>query len=271
MRYPNSRAVNTTLVVTVAATALTLAASLALPREAAQLATLIALTILLPGTACLASLQGRRVAFLRRFVSPGVAAAIDRDGADALGDAAQTEISVVCADIRHFTRFAARTEPARVFEFLREYYDAVGAVVTAFGGTVKDYAGDGILVLVGAPRFMDDHAARAVAMAQAMRDAAERVTARWSCDGLALGVGIGVASGEVAVGLIGGRERLEFAAVGPAVNLAARLCGQAAASEILIDARARDLAGGARGTITHDAPRALTLKGLDATVPAFAV
>ena len=69
------------------------------------------------------------------------------------------------------------------------------------------------------------------------------ITARWSDADLRLGVGVGVASGFVTVGVIGAASRLEYTAVGPAVNLASRLCSEAAHGEVLVDARTIELLG----------------------------
>ena len=130
-----------------------------------------------------------------------------------------------------------------MIEVLRDYYDAVGLVVAEYGGTIKDYAGDGILILVGAPLPMADHALIGLRIAHRVRAAASEVTRRWSSAEHGLGVGVGVASGFVTVGIIGGASRLEYTAVGPAVNLASRLCEQAVDQEILIDGRTFELAG----------------------------
>src|SRR6185369_12580505 len=149
--------------------------------------------------------------------------------------------SVVCCDLRGFTAFTAATESKKVIAILREYYDAVGAAATECGGTIKDQAGDGVLILVGAPIRYEDHALRALALARKIRERGMEITARWSDQNLTLGVGVGVASGFVTVGVIGGASRLEYTAVGPAVNLASRLCSEAAHGEILIDGRTLDL------------------------------
>jgi len=71
------------------------------------------------------------------------------------------ELSVVCCDLRGFTAFSAATESKKVIGILREYYDAVGAAALNVGGTIKDQAGDGVLILVGAPIRFEDHAQRA--------------------------------------------------------------------------------------------------------------
>lgn len=117
---------------------------------------------------------------------------------------------------------------------LNEYYDAIGVAVAEFGGTIKDYVGDGVLVLVGAPVPTDDHAAKGLALARRLQVVVHEVLARWAGPDLQVGMGVGVATGPVTVGAIGA-ARLEYTAVGPAVNLAARLCAQAADGEILVD------------------------------------
>jgi len=154
-----------------------------------------------------------------------------------------------------------------VIQVLREYYDAVGAVVARHSGTIKDYAGDGVLVLVGAPIAMPDHAARAVEMSLQLRDTCQQLVAAWRDIGPALGIGVGVAGGAVTVGIIGGVSRLEYTAVGSAVNLACRLCEQARDGEILIDDATRRGAG----SLGAQPRAAVTLKGFGEPVAHFRI
>jgi len=109
-------------------------------------------------------------------------------------------------------------------------------------GPVKDYAEDGVLVLVGGPLRFDDHAQRAVALA-------ESIVRRWQDGSQPLDVGVGVAAGRVTVGIMGGAGRLEYAAVGSAANLASRLCEEAAPGEVLVADRRQTMSGpGSRAT-----------------------
>ena len=147
---------------------------------------------------------------------------------------------------------------------LREYYDAVGAAATGFGGTIKDQAGDGVLMLVGAPVAFADHPRRALEMAKRIRDSGIAITSRWSDAELRLGVGVGVASGYVTVGVIGAASRLEYTAVGPAVNLAARLCSEAAHGQVLVDARTTDLLDGEAGRRELATGRSAATEGIPA-------
>jgi len=176
---------------------------------------------------------------------------------------------VVCCDLRGFTAFSAGTSSQRVIQILREYYDAVGEAAAAFGGTIKDQAGDGVLILVGAPVPFGDHAQRAVDMARRIRASGMTVTARWSDGDLNLGVGVGVATGFVTVGVIGAASRLEYTAVGPAVNLAARLCSEAAHGQVLVDARTGECMGREAVQRTLARGEALRLKGFAAPVQSY--
>jgi len=220
--------------------------SFVLPEAVAAVTVLIGEMILLIGATQYHVLQGQRGQFMSRFLSSQVAELVRRRGMKQAMEQNFLEITVVVCDLRGFTAYAEAHPSARVIEVLRDYYDAVGGVVAEFGGTIKDYAGDGILILVGAPLPMPDHAAIGVRIAHGVRDAAGEVTRRWSHDGHRLGIGVGVASGFVTVGIIGSATRLEYTAVGPAVNLASRLCEQALDQDILIAARTAELAADTR-------------------------
>jgi adenylate cyclase len=212
-----------------------MASGVVLPANIAPVSAAIGLLILLVGGVQYHVVQGRRAQFMSRFLSPAVAELVGRRGLKSATDEQTIELSVVCCDLRGFTAFTAATSSQKVIAILREYYDAVGAAATECGGTIKDQAGDGVLILVGAPIRYEDHAQRALALARKIRERGMDITARWSDQDLSLGVGVGVASGFVTAGVIGAASRLEYTAVGPAVNLSSRLCAEAAHGEILID------------------------------------
>src|SRR5476649_881491 len=105
---------------------------------------------------------------MSRFLSPQVAELVGRRGLKSATDEQTLELSVVCCDLRGFTAFTAATSSQKVMRILREYYD-VGAAATESGGTIKDQAGDGVLILVGAPIPYADHAQRALGLAARIR------------------------------------------------------------------------------------------------------
>lgn len=216
-------------------------------------------------------LQGQRGEFLGRFVSPELLRMVRERGLASMMSRSRCEISVVACDLRGFTAFAETAAPEDVMRLLDEYYAAIGAVVTELGGSIKDFAGDGILALVGAPIPQPDHPARALRLGLAMRDRMKEILDRWRTLGIEVGLGVGIATGFATVGAIGGSNRLEYAAVGPAVNLAARLCSRAEAGQVLAEARAVGLAGDAPALYQLQALGAMDLKGFARPVQAYAV
>ena len=112
---------------------------------------------------------------------------------------------------------------------LNRYLEAVSAAVFAHGGTVVSYQGDGVMAVFGAPLPQADHALRALAAAREILDEAlPRFNAWLMEERLAdapLEAGIGLNSGPRCPGLVGSERRLEYAAVGDATNVAARLQG----------------------------------------------
>jgi len=258
-------------VVAFAAAAPFMASGMVLPNNVAPVATAIGLLIFLVGGVQYHVIQGQRAHFMSKFLSPQVAELVGRRGLKSATDEQTLELSVVCCDLRGFTAFTAATSSQKVIRILREYYDAVGAAAAECGGTIKDQAGDGVLTLVGAPIPYPDHAQRALRLAQRIRESGMAITARWSDADLHLGVGVGMASGFVTVGVIGGASRLEYTAVGPAVNLASRLCAEAAHGEVLIDARTIELLGAEARRPDLRAGEALQLKGFQAPVQSYSL
>jgi len=246
-----------------------MALGLVLPIEMAPIGTAIGLLIFLIGGVQYHVIQGSRAQFLSRFLAPQVAELVREKGLRSATQEQTLEISVVCCDLRGFTAFSAATESQAVIRILREYYDAVGAAAAAVGGTIKDQAGDGVLILIGAPIGFADHAPRALDLAARIRGEGRSLTERWSRHGQRLGIGVGVASGYATVGVIGGASRLEYTAVGPAVNLASRLCAEAAHGEVLVDARTRELIADEQHRARLLSADALSLKGFAEPVASF--
>ncbi len=214
---------------------------LIIPAKIGAIIIIIGLMVFLIGAMQYVVVQGQRGQFLARFMSPQVEKLVRSRGFKHAVQHRTLEITVISSDLRGFTLFAQTHPSSSVIRTLREYYDAVGNVVMEHGATIKDYAGDGILILVGAPLPIEKHAQRALQMAAQIRTVSSEVTRRWSTNAYPLGVGVGVASGLVTVGIIGSASRWEYTAVGPAVNLASRLCERALDGEILVDSRTAEM------------------------------
>ena len=181
--------------------------------------------------------ENERLARLKRFFSPKLAEMIvDGDGEDPL-KSRRREIVVVMCDLRGFTAFAETSEPEELMRTLGAYHAAMGRLVLAHEATLERFTGDGMMVFLGDPVPVDNAAQRAVTLAIAMREAALELSARWKKRGVDLGLGIGIAQGFATVGAIGFEGRIDYGAIGTVTNLAARLCQQAKAGEIILSQR----------------------------------
>ena len=246
-----------------------MASGMVLPQDLSPIPTTIGMLIFLYGAVQYHVIQGRRAQFMSRFLAPQVAELVHQRGLKAATQENTLELSVVCCDLRGFTAFSKSTPPQKVIQILRQYYDVVGAAAARFGGTIKDQAGDGVLILVGAPVAFPDHARRALDMAKTIRTDTMVLIERWSDAELRLGVGGGVASGFVTVGVIGAASRLEYTAVGPAVNLASRMCSEAEHGEVLVDQRTNELLDVRERERELRPGEALRLKGYEQPVQSY--
>ena len=203
--------------------------------------------------------QLERLGRLKRFFSPQLVEAIVTGGAADPLKTHRREITVVFLDLRGFTAFAETAEPEELMEVLREYHAEMGRLIMAHEGTLERFTGDGMMVFFNDPVEVPDAPARAVRMAVAMRDVLVDLSARWRKRGWDLGTSLGIAQGYATIGAIGFEGRWDYGAIGTVTNLAARLCGEAAAGQILISAK---VAAAVEGLADTEDIGALTLKGL---------
>jgi class 3 adenylate cyclase len=180
--------------------------------------------------------QLQRLGRLKRFFSRQVAEAIVAGGEDIL-EPHRCEITAVFLDLRGFTAFTDRADPEEVLELLRAYHATLGRAVDEFGGTLEHFAGDGVMIFFNDPFPVEHPAERAVRMACSLQHAFKPIAQAWEGLGRDVGLGIGIAQGDATLGVIGFEQRWEYAAIGNVPNLAARLCGQAGAGEIVLDAQ----------------------------------
>jgi class 3 adenylate cyclase len=171
------------------------------------------------------------------FVDPELAERVAREGTDLRGE--EVDVSIVFLDVRGFTTFAERTPAPEVVARLNALYEVVVPIILAHGGHANKFIGDGLLAVFGAPERHADHADRAVGAAI---DIAEQVRQRQGDD---LRVGLGVNSGSVVVGTIGGGGRLDFTVIGDVVNTAARVesATRETGDDVLITEAARQRLG----------------------------
>jgi adenylate cyclase len=126
-------------------------------------------------------------------------------------------VTVLFADVRDFTEFAERVDAAAAVERLNLLFDLMVPVLHEHGGHANHYLGDGLLAVFGAPQPLDGHADAAVAAAIEIQ---RRIR---SAFGTSLRLGIGINTGSVIAGTVGGGGRHEFTVIGDTVNTAARV------------------------------------------------
>jgi class 3 adenylate cyclase len=208
-----------------------------------------------------------RAARLKRFLAPQVADVI-ASGDEGVLDGHRREVTVVFCDLRGFTAFSESAEPEEVIGVLRAYHQSLGALIHQHEGTLERFTGDGVMVFFNDPIPCPDPAARAVRMAAAMRARFVELAEGWKKFGYDLGFGVGIAHGFATLGRIGFEGRSDYAAVGSVVNLAARLCGEAANGQIIVE---RKVLAAVEALVEAEDLGPLTLKGFHRPVPAFNV
>ena len=149
------------------------------------------------------------------YVDPEVAEHILREGMSLEGE--EVEVTAMFLDVRDFTGLAERAPAAEVVAAINRLFEHVVPLVHEHKGHVDKFVGDGVLAVFGAPRRQPDHADLALAAAIAIDEAVRAGVAG------ELRVGIGLSSGVVVAGNVGGAGRFEFSVIGDAVNVAARI------------------------------------------------
>ena len=175
----------------------------------------------------------------------------------------ERDVSILFCDVENFTRFASQATAIEVVARLNELFEVVVPVVARHGGHVDKFEGDGLLAVFGAPEPYPDHADRAVSAAVEM---AARVNGE---DGKEFRIGVGVNTGRVVAGAIGGGGRLNFSVIGDPVNVASRTEGatRRTGDDVLITGEtARRL----RSDFELEERPGIPLKGFDEPVTLYA-
>jgi class 3 adenylate cyclase len=203
----------------------------------------------------------RERADMQKFISQSTVDMIQRGPTPATRAGARQVITLLFVDIRGFTAFAERRSPEDAVAVLNRYLQLLAELVTRFQGDVDKFMGDGLFAhFVRGDKALDAlrcglEMHRAVAAAAAADPALPP-----------LAVGVGIATGEVIVGSVGGANRLDHTAVGAPVNLAARLCAAAEPGETLLNDATYDAV---RGLVAAEPAPPLTVKGFTEPVRAF--
>ncbi len=210
--------------------------------------------------------QVERLSRLKRFLPPRLAARLVDESHEAVLKHQRTEVTVLFADLRGFSSFAEHAEVEAVVAMLAPFHAAMGRLIFEAEGTLERFTGDGMMVFFNAPDAQPDHSARALRLALDMQRVAAVMAALWQRNGGPRGLAVGLARGPAAVGAVGFEGRQDYAAIGAATNLAARLCDHAGEGEVWVSA---SLQQAVLGSFEMQPLAALQLKGFAQPVQAW--
>jgi TOMM system kinase/cyclase fusion protein len=184
-------------------------------------------------------------------------------------DAERRQLTVLFCDLVGSTPLSEQLDPEDLREVVRAYQATCAAVVERFDGHIAQWLGDALLVYFGWPQAHEDDAQRAVRVGLGILEAMGTLNARLAQDqGLRLAVRVGIHTGRVVVGDIGGGGRQEQLALGDTSNVASRIQGLATPDTVLISADTYRLV---QGYFTVEALGPQSLKGVAAPMPVYRV
>jgi adenylate cyclase len=168
-----------------------------------------------------------------RYVSEEVARTLLQEGhAPQLGGEERV-VTILFSDLRDYTTLSERLSPVQMVEMLNHYMDTMTGIVDRHQGCVIEFLGDAILTVFGAPDYYAEHAEHAVSCALEMREQLAVLNQEWEQSGLArlwqesgvshIEARIGIHTGPVVAGNLGGQRRMKYAVIGDSVNVASRL------------------------------------------------
>ena len=174
----------------------------------------------------------------------------------------RTDVAVLFSDIRGFTAYSDGRQPEEVLDMLNHYLQIQAHVVTANGGDIDKFVGDGLMAVFSGP----DRERRAVRCGVDLVRAVATDQAASRSEDDTITVGVGISTGPVVAGAMGAEERMDYTVVGSTVNLAARLCAVARAGQVLVS---DDVARGGGDGVELARLDAVNVKGFAAPIVVF--
>lgn len=164
------------------------------------------------------------------------------------GDGETISAVILFADIKGFTALSNRTASAEVLQVLNRFFDVIDNAVTRNNGEILKFLGDGVLVIFPTPDDLTAQEAAAQSAMAAVTEARETLAEQTGPSQIAFRAALHM--GDVFFGNVGSRNRLDFTAIGPAVNLCARMLHEASSRDArtLCSAQFRTIAIGLTGT-----------------------
>jgi adenylate cyclase len=212
----------------------------------------------------------RRRENLAHFLPRQVVDRVLRSGGQALAPV-QREVTLLFSDVRDFTTMSESLPPREVLEFLDDYFGQMSQIVKGRDGMLNKFIGDGLMAVWNVPDAREDHAVLAVRAALDMRARLAELNAHRAQNGKSpIRIGIGVHTGVVAAGMLGGADQHEYTVIGDAVNLASRIEGltKSLNSDLLVSERTWELT---QGRFTGERVAKETVKGRAEPVVVYSV
>jgi len=186
----------------------------------------------------------------RRYVSPAVVDRLPSDPSELKLGGQRQKITVLFADIRGFTTFSEHLEPEQLVEALNEYLSMAAAAILMCEGTLDKFMGDAVMGIFNAPLKQEDHVMRAVRAASTMQQViADYHYSLGEQRGLSFGVGLH--TGDAVVGNVGLSDRMDYTAIGDAVNLAKRIQENTPAGKVLMSEAVYEVVKGSVETMFY--------------------
>lgn len=184
------------------------------------------------------TLLERSRSLIRRYVPPQVVERIEAGDEISVDAPVRRRITVLFSDIVGFTDVADRVDAESLTQVINEYMAAMSDCVSRHGGTLNEFAGDGLMALFGAPSTtpVDEQAIQAVRTAFEMQAQLPGLNERWLKFGIGqpIAIRIGINTGMLSVGSFGSEGRMSYTAIGLQANIAARIQAQCKPGHILI-------------------------------------
>jgi class 3 adenylate cyclase len=176
-------------------------------------------------------------ALVRRYAPQAVVARLEH-GDTTVDGAQRRRVTIFFADVVGFTELADRLDPEALAEIVNDYLGSVADIVERHGGTVNEFAGDGVMAIFGAPADMPprDQALAALAAARELQQSLPGLSERWFPLGIEreLQARVGINSGVVSVGTFGSAVRATYTGIGLQTNIAARIQAHCPPGSVLL-------------------------------------
>lgn len=215
--------------------------------------------------------KARTQTLFEQYMAPEVAELLIAHGKNPVDVGEVRDITVLFADIRHFTPLVREMSLENIRLFLNDFFSLFSETIFSVQGTLDKFMGDAVLAIFGAPNPLKNPERTAVAAALTICDGFQELHRQWVEKQPCIknvGLGIGISSGEMFLGNVGSERRFDFTVIGNDVNLAQRLASAAKTGEIFVSAHvARTLTG--QVPLRKQPPQ--LLRGMDAPVVFYSV